>query len=337
MNSLIDISSLTDDLIKFLLPFLPYLVKGGIEAGKSASQKLGEDAWSRAKEIWIKLNPKIKNLKTKNAIKNINSKSKQSSGEIIALRKELETILAVNNDLVYLFSTILKEAASIKKVHIIAQKESVVVNGKMSSSAIITGKVSGGVQNYTYSPIDIDLLFEKLKTVFSPDDPTPTNLLESLNTFRELHAQLSEWKYVHNYLNDILVSSDVFMLDLSSNRPMIAFEKDHQILLRLWKPVQFRVDIMQEWAENIKIIAIPFHETKKSLEGPKWALEVITSARLIQGELENKYSLSRRKTLLRLAQELDSFVKTHLYLADKQILTSVTNLEKISQIVFHRG
>ena len=47
-------------LVKFLAPCLPFLLNVGNKAAEGASQKVGEDIWSKAKAIWAKLQPKVK-------------------------------------------------------------------------------------------------------------------------------------------------------------------------------------------------------------------------------------------------------------------------------------
>ncbi len=49
-------------LVQFLAPFLPYLLKAGEKAAEEAGKKLGEAAWERAKGLWGKLkrNERIK-------------------------------------------------------------------------------------------------------------------------------------------------------------------------------------------------------------------------------------------------------------------------------------
>ncbi len=46
-------------IVKFLAPCLPFLLKMGGKVAEGASQKVGEDAWNKAKAIWAKLHPKV--------------------------------------------------------------------------------------------------------------------------------------------------------------------------------------------------------------------------------------------------------------------------------------
>ena len=54
-----DVTTLAKDLVVFLTPFLPYLLKAGEKAAEEAGKKFGGDAWDRAKGLWAKLRPKV--------------------------------------------------------------------------------------------------------------------------------------------------------------------------------------------------------------------------------------------------------------------------------------
>lgn len=46
-------------LVKFLAPYLPFLLNVGNKAVEGAAQKLGEDVWRKVTAIWGKLRPKV--------------------------------------------------------------------------------------------------------------------------------------------------------------------------------------------------------------------------------------------------------------------------------------
>jgi hypothetical protein len=54
-----DVSALAMQLVTYLAPFLPYLVKAGDKAVEEAGKLFGASAWERAKSLWAKLTPKI--------------------------------------------------------------------------------------------------------------------------------------------------------------------------------------------------------------------------------------------------------------------------------------
>ncbi|MBK8783150.1 MAG: hypothetical protein IPO22_15385 [Anaerolineales bacterium] len=58
-----DIPQLAIDTVKFIAPYLPYLIAGGRLAAKAAIEKTGENfsdaVWNKAAELWEKLKPKV--------------------------------------------------------------------------------------------------------------------------------------------------------------------------------------------------------------------------------------------------------------------------------------
>ncbi|MGB8645776.1 MAG: hypothetical protein WCF84_11105 [Anaerolineae bacterium] len=54
-----DITMLANQLVAFLAPFLPFLVKMGEQAAEESGKKLGSEAWDMAKSFYRMLTPKI--------------------------------------------------------------------------------------------------------------------------------------------------------------------------------------------------------------------------------------------------------------------------------------
>ena len=50
-----DPSALANEVGRYLLPFLPYLIKAGEKAAEEAGKKFGAAAWEKAQAIWAKL------------------------------------------------------------------------------------------------------------------------------------------------------------------------------------------------------------------------------------------------------------------------------------------
>jgi PIN domain nuclease of toxin-antitoxin system len=46
-------------IVQILAPCLPFLLKVGNKAVEGASEKVGEDVWTKAQAIWAKLHPKV--------------------------------------------------------------------------------------------------------------------------------------------------------------------------------------------------------------------------------------------------------------------------------------
>ena len=53
------IATMYEELIKFLAPFLPFLMNAGNKVFDGMNTKAGEDAWDKSKAVWAKLKPKI--------------------------------------------------------------------------------------------------------------------------------------------------------------------------------------------------------------------------------------------------------------------------------------
>ncbi len=54
-----DLSVLSQNIVIFLAPFLPYLVKSGEQAIEEIGKQFGIDTWKQAKALWGKLHPKV--------------------------------------------------------------------------------------------------------------------------------------------------------------------------------------------------------------------------------------------------------------------------------------
>lgn len=60
MTSQLDaLNELSRNVVAFLAPFLPYLLKAGEKAAEEIGKKLGEAAWEQAKALWSQLRPRV--------------------------------------------------------------------------------------------------------------------------------------------------------------------------------------------------------------------------------------------------------------------------------------
>ncbi len=110
------------EIVKWMAPFLPYLIKGGIEAGKGAAKKLGEkfseETWEKAESLWVKLKPKLETRPAaKEAIQDV-EKDPQDEDILAALRVQVRKIIEENSDLAELAQSYKKEADSTQQVEI---------------------------------------------------------------------------------------------------------------------------------------------------------------------------------------------------------------------------
>ena len=133
-----DISFLAQQVSLFLAPFVPYLIKGGIETGKAAAGKLGELAtekgWEKAQSIWSKL---TKHEEVKKAAETV-AKIPDDADAQAALRLQIKLALTADTELVLALDKLLTEATE-KRTVTAKGNRSVAVGGNVKDSVIITG------------------------------------------------------------------------------------------------------------------------------------------------------------------------------------------------------
>ena len=135
-------------LVKFLAPCLPFLINISNKAVEGASQKVGEDVWSRAKVIWAKLHPQLEAKEAALEAATDVAADPESEDLQIALRVQLKKILEKDTALAEEISKIL--AVSFPESGGSRINQTVVGNenqpiGQMSGSAKAINKVEGDV------------------------------------------------------------------------------------------------------------------------------------------------------------------------------------------------
>jgi hypothetical protein len=134
------------NLVSFLSPFLPDLLKLGQNSGETAveaaSKKFGEAAWNKAQAIWEQLQPKVKSKgAAAEAVEDV-AESPEDEDLQAALRVQLKKLLQQDEPLWGAIAAILKEDASdgTPGVQIVQN-----VTGNRNQ---IIGQVSGGTVSY---------------------------------------------------------------------------------------------------------------------------------------------------------------------------------------------
>lgn len=100
-------------LTRFLVPFLPYLVKLGKGAGEKATEvvaeKFGEAAWKKAQKVWERLSPEVEEKEDlKMATERIAANPDSTTWKAV-LQEGLETLLNSNQDLAEAIAKILED------------------------------------------------------------------------------------------------------------------------------------------------------------------------------------------------------------------------------------
>ncbi len=207
------------------------------------------------------------------------------------------------------------------------------VGGDNVAGDQIAGDHIAGDQIIQYFQLDVPRMMETLKQTLPEDDPLPARLMQALQRFQFFHTHLFEWKELHNALNDTIYtlgqfSREVERLDATQEAP------NARSLARLWRPVAQKVDILLEWAKGVRHIAeTPYKEPEgtNGMQGPAWAVELQAARHRLDLLVEGR--------ALEIAELYDAtfdFVdaaEKHMYLADKHLRETATDLYNLSQVV----
>lgn len=185
---------------------------------------------------------------------------------------------------------------------------------------------------YINYQIDLNQLISALRQALPASDPAPERLLEALREFQRLHERLFEWKELHNYLNDVVITIDQFSTsverwDASGQAPRASD------LARQWRPVALKVDLMLDWARSVRHIAdLPFAEFNDSrMAGPPWAVDLAAARQRITDMLQGP-SLDAKFLYDATAAFVDA-ASLHMYLVDKHLRDTAGELYNLSQVV----
>jgi hypothetical protein len=133
-----DISVLAQQAALFLAPFIPYLIKGGIETAKGAAGKVGELATEKgltiAQSMWSKLS---KHEEVKKAAETVAELPDDADAQA-ALRLHIKLAIAADPALVEILERLLAEA-TVKGAVTAKGSRSVAIGGSVKDSVIITG------------------------------------------------------------------------------------------------------------------------------------------------------------------------------------------------------
>jgi hypothetical protein len=132
-------------LVQSLAPFLPLLVKGvesvGQEVVKTIIEKVGEQAFERAKALWDKLRPKVEARPA--ALEAVQDAANHPDDEdaLAALRLQLKKLLAEDPAFAQELADLLPRSGPAGQTVIASSDRSVAIGGSAIDTTIITGQV----------------------------------------------------------------------------------------------------------------------------------------------------------------------------------------------------
>jgi hypothetical protein len=136
-------TQLPAQLVQFLVPYLPYLVKGAKLAGQEAAKKLGEKAseqgFEQAKTLWEKLRPKVEAKPAALEAAQDAADHPDDEDALAALRLQLKKLLAEDEALAQELVRLLPQSGPAGQTVIASGERSVAIGGDVSGSVIVTG------------------------------------------------------------------------------------------------------------------------------------------------------------------------------------------------------
>ena len=130
-----DIPTLAKQIVVFLTPFLPYLLKAGEKAAEEVGKKLGAEAWERAKALWGKLRGKERVVQAAQDL----AAAPDDEDAQAALRYQLKKLLAADQALAAEVARLWGEAQAAGVTVVASGERSVAIGGDVSGSTIVTG------------------------------------------------------------------------------------------------------------------------------------------------------------------------------------------------------
>lgn len=201
-----------------------------------------------------------------------------------------------------------------------------------------------------------DLTYE----VLAPDDPRLQGVDSLLTEFRQHYQRLREWKELHNHLDETLNVFGQYTAQVERfadrNEPV-----DLDPLNISWQPVHRRITVLLTWAaQDVQFIGQPYQVLDNGERtGEKWAIElaelhqavnvylrenpvqqVVTAPPSLWPRLRYLFGSENSQTaiwqewwrgLRELTRSCDNTLKTHMFMADKELRKTAMELYDLSK------
>lgn len=193
------------------------------------------------------------------------------------------------------------------------------------------------------------------------NDPRANEAQNLIVQLREYHEQLSEWKELHNHLDETLNIFGQFLVNITWHAERVA-AIDTIVLDGSWQPVDRRVERYLLWSKQVKYIGEPYQETDNGEKlGEKWAVEVsvyrqaiisllqespaVRKAVLGENRLHKMFRFVPNKSrqipgwqrwwndLLDVTREFDNLLKKHMFVTDKELRRTASDLLDLSKLI----
>lgn len=217
--------------------------------------------------------------------------------------------------------------------------------------------IDGNVNGNIYKGLNAEELVAALKRAFPENDPRPEQFRMVLGQFQVYHSTLSEWKELHNLLDEILTSFAQFSAEIQradSEKKIPSL----RTLRCLWRPVSARVDCLLFYASQIDYIGKRYENLGGRSVGEIWAVKINELRNRINVQIEldesSRFDLSAQHTvgildkvklwfdlkpdwlvvLYEMNNEFNHLVYGQMHWADKKLRETATDLYLHSKDLF---
>jgi hypothetical protein len=139
-----DATLLAKDLVLFLAPALPYLIKASEKAAEEVGKKIGGEAMDYAKALWVKLRPKVETRPALLEAVNDTAAAPKDEDAQGQLRMQLKKLLADDAELASELKEILGKASKAGVNVIVSGDHSIGIGGNVTGSTLIAGDKRDG-------------------------------------------------------------------------------------------------------------------------------------------------------------------------------------------------
>ena len=135
-----DIGTLTQAIITYILPALPFLTVLGTKAAEKAAEEIGTDAWETAQGVWKKLSPSVDEKPAAAESARDAAENADDEDAVAALRHQLKKILTEKPELADELSALLANAPpTAGNIVNVSGSRNVTAGGNMTGNTISTG------------------------------------------------------------------------------------------------------------------------------------------------------------------------------------------------------
>lgn len=168
--------------------------------------------------------------------------------------------------------------------------------------------------------------YTKLKNVNADNSDALDEVINIIRGFGNYHEQLSEWKDLHNYSQELVTSLIPLKAEIESllDTPPECLNKSS--ILRMWSHCRIQISRLESFAQDIKYIDVPYVRMSGKSTGPSWLLSTI----VLKNELDICMKENDILTIYDSLVELWDVTFDSLFLADKKLRDNVSELYSLS-------